>query len=329
MPEALDFSTFVTREGATAHMDLAVEGVACAGCIRKIENGLLQVPGIIDARLNFTNRRLSVNWQDDVLDAGDVMRSLEQIGYRAYPFEPARCESDEARNARWLLQCLAVAGFAALNIMLLSVSVWSGVGADMSPDLRDFFHWMSALIALPAAFYAGQPFFRSGLRALRARQLNMDVPISIGVLLALSMSLVETANHAEHAYFNSAVMLLFFLLCGRYLDLAMRRKTRSVAGNLAALKSEVAHCFTENQELVTVPAAALKPGDRLLVRPGERVPADGIVISGCSELDESLVTGENSSPQRYGRCNRACWHVELFRRAHGPGERRGARHAHR
>src|SRR6516164_3311878 len=106
MPEALDLSSFVTRQGAVAHMELAVEGVACAGCIRKIENGLREVPGVIDARLNFTNRRLSVNWQDGVLDAGEVMRSLERIGYRAYPFEPARCESDEARNARWLLQCL-------------------------------------------------------------------------------------------------------------------------------------------------------------------------------------------------------------------------------
>jgi len=294
MPEALDLSSFVTRQGAVAHMELAVEGVACAGCIRKIENGLREVPGVIDARLNFTNRRLSVNWQDGVLDAGEVMRSLERIGYRAYPFEPARCESDEARNARWLLQCLAVAGFAAMNIMLLSVSVWSGAGADRSQDLRDFFHWISALIALPAAFYAGQPFFRSALRALGAKRLNMDVPISLGVLLALGMSLVETANHAEHAYFDSAVMLLFFLLCGRYLDLAMRRKTRAVAGNLAALKSELAHRFGDNQELVTVPVAALRPGDRLLVRAGERVPADGVVMSGRSEIDESLVTGETA-----------------------------------
>ena len=146
----------------------------------------------------------------------------------------------------------------------------------MPQDTRDFFHWLSALIALPAAAYAGRPFFASALRAIRARQLNMDVPISLGVLLALGMSVVETANHAEHAYFDSAVMLLFFLLCGRYLDHAMRRKTRAVAGNLAALKAEVAHRFDDGGELVMVPVAALKPGDRLLVRPGERVPADGI-----------------------------------------------------
>lgn len=294
MPEPLDLSIFVKRDGGLSHLDLAVEGVGCAGCIRKIEGGLKRIPGIVDARLNFTNRRLAVDWQDGTLEASDVIGALERIGYRAHPFEPERAESDEARYARWLMKCLAVAGFAAMNIMLLSVSVWSGGAADMTPETRDFFHWLSALIALPAAAYAGQPFFRSALRALRARQLNMDVPISLGVLLALGMSVVETMSHAEHAYFDSAVMLLFFLLCGRYVDHAMRRKTRAVAGNLAALKAEVAHRFADGGELIMVPAEALAAGDRLLVRPGERVPADGTVISGTSEIDESLVTGETA-----------------------------------
>ncbi len=294
MPEPLDLSIFVKHDGNLSHLDLAVEGVGCAGCIRKIEGGLKRIPGIVDARLNFTNRRLSVDWQDGMLAASDVIGALERIGYRAHPFEPERAEFDEARHARWLMKCLAVAGFAGMNIMLLSVSVWSGSAADMTPETRDFFHWLSALIALPAVAYAGQPFFRSALRAVRVRQLNMDVPISLGVLLALGMSLAETMGHAEHAYFDSAVMLLFFLLCGRYVDHAMRRKTRAVAGNLAAMKAEVAHRFADGGELVTVPAAALEPGDRLLVRPGERVPADGTVISGASEIDESLVTGETT-----------------------------------
>src|SRR6266508_148374 len=294
MSEALDLSIYVRRDGHAAHMDLAVEGVGCAGCIRKIEDGLKQVPGVIDARLNFSNRRLAVCWRDGALEAGEVIRALERIGYRAHPFEPERAEADETRHARRLMKCLAVAGFAAMNILLLSVSVWSGHFTDMAPETRDFFHWLLALIALLAVAYAGQPFFQSALRAIRARQLNMDVPISLGVLLALGMSIVETAGHAEHAYFDSAVMLLFFLLCGRYLDHAMRRKTRAVAGNLAALKAEVAHRFDGGGELVMVPVAALSPGDRLLVRPGERVPADGIVISGRSEIDDSLITGETA-----------------------------------
>jgi Cu2+-exporting ATPase len=297
MTETRDLSIFVRCDAdGIAHMDLAVEGVGCAGCIRKIENGLKQLPGITDARINFTNRRLAVGWRDKTLNASEVIDALDRIGYRAHPFEAGRAESDEARQARWLMRCLAVAGFAAMNIMLLSVSVWSG-GIEMTPETRDLFHWLSALIALPAAAYAGQPFFRSAWNALQTGGVNMDVPISLGVILALGMSVVETANHAHHAYFDSAIMLLFFLLCGRYLDHAMRRKTREVAGNLAALKAEVAHRFEKNGEIVLVPAAALKTGDRLLVRPGERTPADGVVVSGHSEIDESLVTGETARRQ--------------------------------
>jgi Cu2+-exporting ATPase len=295
MTEASDLSMFVSHgEAGTAHMTLAVEGVGCAGCIRKIEGGLKQLPGIVDARLNFTNRRLVVDWREGELDAAQVIEAVERIGYRAHPFEPERAEAEEAQHARWLMRCLAVAGFAAMNVMLLSVSVWSGNVSDMTPQTRDFFHWLSALIALPAAGYAGQPFFQSALRAIRARHLNMDVPISLGVILALGMSVVETALHAQHAYFDSAVMLLFFLLCGRYLDHAMRRKTRSVAANLAAFKAEFAHRLEDSGEVVRVPVGVLRPGDRLLVRPGDRVPADGAVISGTSEIDESLITGETA-----------------------------------
>jgi Cu2+-exporting ATPase len=294
MAETIDLSLFVERRDGAAHIDLAVEGIACGACIRRIESGIKALPGVLDARLNFANRRLAVDWREADLDAAHVVAALERIGYRAHPFRPERAELDEARHAAWLMRCLAVAGFAAMNIMLLSVSVWSGNVTDMTPETRDFFHWVSALIALPAAAYAGRPFFASAVAALRARRLNMDVPISLGVILALGMSVVETIGHATHAYFDSAIMLLFFLLCGRYLDHAMRRKTRAVAGNLAALKAETAHRIGDTGEVVAVPAAALAPGDRLLVRPGERIPADGTVLGGTSEIDDSLVIGETA-----------------------------------
>ena len=293
MAEALDLSLFVERGDAGAsHMTLAVEGVACAGCIRKIESGLARLPGVIDARLNFTERRLAVDWRNDEIDAARIIEAIEQIGYHAHPFAPERTDADESAQAKRLLRCLAVAGFAAMNVMLLSVSVWAGNVSDMTQETRDLFHWLSALIALPAAAYAGQPFFHSAFRALRTRHVNMDVPISIGVTLALGLSVYETAIHATHAYFDSAIMLLFFLLVGRYLDLAMRRKTRLFAGNLASIKADFAHRLDASGELIRVPVAALYPGDRVLVRAGERVPADGTVINGASEIDESLVTGE-------------------------------------
>ncbi|MGY3611235.1 MULTISPECIES: copper-translocating P-type ATPase, partial [unclassified Bradyrhizobium] len=178
------------------------------------------------------------------------------------------------------------------NVMMLSIPVWSGNVSDMLPEQRDFFHWMSALIALPAAAYAGQPFFRSAFNALRAGHVNMDVPISIGVILALGMSIVETIGHADHAYFDAAIMLLTFLLVGRYLDQSMRRRTRAVAGNLAALKAETATKFVGPDEISVVPAAAIRAGDTVLLRPGERSAVDGTVIDGRSEIDQSLITGE-------------------------------------
>jgi Cu2+-exporting ATPase len=293
MAETVDLSLFV-QPGASgaSHMTLAVDGVACAGCIRKIESGLTKLPGVIDARLNFTQRRLAVDWRNDEIDANRIIEAIEAIGYHAHPFAPERVEADDGAQGKWLLKCLAVAGFAGMNVMLLSVSIWAGNVSDMTPETRDLFHWLSALIALPAAAYAGQPFFQNAFRALRARQLNMDVPISLGVTLALGLSLFETATHATHAYFDSAIMLLFFLLCGRCLDLAMRRKTRLFAGNLASLNAEFAHRLDASGELVQIPAAALHPGDRILVRPGESIPADGTIINGTSDIDESLVTGE-------------------------------------
>ncbi|MCZ7657478.1 MAG: heavy metal translocating P-type ATPase [Xanthobacteraceae bacterium] len=295
MPETRDLSHFVKRlDGGVAHIDLAVEGITCAACMVAIEDGLSAVPEVTRARVNLTNRRVAVEWRDGALDPVRVIDRLADLGYRAYPFEPASAEAEEEKESRFLLRCLGVAAFAMMNVMLLSVSVWSGNATDITPEQRDFFHWLSALIALPAAAYAGQPFFRSAMRALMARSLNMDVPITLGVLLALGMSVVETLNHAEHAYFDSAVMLLTFLLAGRFLDQNMRRRTRAVAGNLAALKAETASKFVTPEEIREVPIAAIHAGDLVLVRPGERIAVDGVVTEGRSEIDQSLVTGETA-----------------------------------
>jgi len=293
MQATQDFSYYVKDLGAgLQHIDLAVEGVNCAGCMSKIERGLSAIPDVTLARVNLTDRRVALEWKQGALDPSNFIDRLAELGYKAYPFETADAEAAENGQSRFLLRCLGVAAFATLNVMMLSVPVWSGNVSDMLPEQRDFFHWLSALIALPAAAYAGQPFFRSAYRALIARGVNMDVPISIGVLLALGMSLVETVNHAEHTYFDAAIMLLTFLLVGRYLDQSMRRRTRAVAGNLAALKAETVTKFVGNGEIAVVPVAAVYPGDIVLLRPGERCAVDGTVIEGRSEIDQSLITGE-------------------------------------
>ncbi len=296
MTERLDLSAFVRPlvDGG-ARIDFAVEGVNDASAIRAIETELCKLSGLTKARVNFTERRLLVEWTGSGFDPASVVERLVGLGCRAFPLALRAPEDDaEIAQARWLLRCLAVAAFAAMNIMLLSIAIWAGNLSDITPETRDFFHWLSGLIVLPAAAFAGQPFFRSAIRSLRARSLNMDAPISLAVLLALAMSVFETARHAEHAYFDSAIMLLVFLLAGRYLDQAMRRKTRSYAANLSALRALTASRIEASGEIITVPASALKEGDVVLVRPGDRMPVDGLVIEGRSEIDQSLVTGETT-----------------------------------
>ncbi|HML14341.1 MAG TPA: heavy metal translocating P-type ATPase [Xanthobacteraceae bacterium] len=294
MNDVRDLTHFLRWDGGTARLELAVDGIHCAGCMRRIERGLADVPAVTRARVNLTDKRVAVEWAGGAPDPARVVDRLAELGFKAYPFEPARAEANEAEAAASLLRRLGVAAFAAMNIMLLSVSVWSGNVTDITPEQRDFFHWLSALIALPAAAYAGQPFFRSAVRALAARSLNMDVPITLGVLLALAMSVFETLGHAEHAYFDSAIMLIAFLLAGRYLDQNMRRRTRTLAGNLAALRAETAVKFVGNGEIRELPIASIRPGDRVLVRPGERIAVDGVVIDGRSDVDQSLITGETA-----------------------------------
>jgi Cu2+-exporting ATPase len=297
MAAAPDYSHFVkTDKEGRSRLDLAIDGITCAACLDDIETAMKRLPGVMLARLNLTSHRLAVTFDSARIDSGTLAGALEAIGYRAYPFEQRKVEADEAARFTLLLKCLGVAVFAAMNIMLLSISVWSGEATTMSPETRDFFHFLSALIALPAAAYAGQPFYMSAWAALRQGRLNMDVPIAIGVFLALALSVYETRHHQLHAYFDSAIMLLAFLLAGRVMDQAMRRKTRAAAGNLAALKGENALRFEpgadEQEKLELVPVAALAAGDRVLVRAGERIPADGEIEQGASALDESAITGE-------------------------------------
>lgn len=290
-----DWNAFATpRPDGSTHMDLAVEGITCAACMSTIEHGLKALPGVTAARLNLTTHRLAVDWTPAAVDAGQVVRRLEELGYRAHPFDPGRRSAEEEAETRELMRCMGAAGFATMNIMLLSVSVWAGNATDIDGPTRDLFHWVSALIAVPAVFYSGRPFFRSALRALRAYRTNMDVPISIGITLTLGLSIFETMRHAPEAYFDSVVMLLFFLLTGRFLDQNMRRRTRSVAENVAALRAETASRILPDGTVREVPLSKIDPGALVLVRPGERVAVDGVVEDGGSEIDQSLVTGETT-----------------------------------
>ncbi len=280
----------------TVCVELAVEGVSCPACMAKIEKGVGKLAGVANARYNMTTHRLRVEGDPALLQADTIITTIDDLGYKASPFTLDKVEADAEAHGRFLLRAMAVAGFAAANIMMLSVPVWSGNVSGIEPETRALFHWVSAIIALPAVAYAGQPFFQSAFAALRKRRLNMDVPISLAVILALIMSVIQTATGAEDAYFDSAVMLLFFLLIGRYLDHRSRQRTRDLGQNMLALQRPTVTRLMPDGETRTVPAADIRPGDRVLVSPGSRVGIDGVVVAGNSQLDASLITGE-TEPQ--------------------------------
>lgn len=279
----------------TLHM--IVEGMHCPSCIRKIEGGLMALDGVVGARVNLSTKRLTVSWEKGALDADALVARVADIGFHAVPFDPDVLRSADDAEDKRLLRAMGVAGFATANIMLLSVSVWSGNASDMGEATRTLMHWISALIAIPAIAYAGQPFFRSAWGALRVRRMNMDVPISLAVILATSMSLYQSAVSGVHAYFDAAVMLLFFLLIGRYLDRRVRSEARSAAQNLLALRARAAMVVGADGAQRAMPIEALSPGMCVAVAVGERVPVDGIVRTGAGDIDTSLVTGE-SLPRR-------------------------------
>jgi Cu2+-exporting ATPase len=276
-------------EAGKARIDFLVPEMHCAGCLSGIERTLMGVPGVEAARANLTARRVSVRFDPAAAAPDDFLTAIEALGYAARPFDPAVLDAAETDPVGGeLVRAMAVAGFAAANIMMLSVSVWSGAEAAT----RDFFHWVSALIALPAIAYAGRPFFRSAWRALRSRDMNMDVPISLGVLLAAGMSLYETATHGEHAWFDASVTLLFFLLVGRFLDHRMRDAARSAAARLMSMSARSAMRLEPDGSAVHVPIGQIRPGDRVRVAAGERIPVDGVVSKGSSDIDRSMLTGE-------------------------------------
>ena len=266
--------------------DLSVPGIHCGGCIQKIENVLGALPGVEAARVNLSTKRVAIRWRAGA-EVPPFIATLGNLGYSAHLYDTAIDAKDNALGQ--LLRALAVAGFAASNIMLLSVSVWSGADAST----RDFFHWLSAIIAFAALAYSGRIFFLSAWNVLKRGHTNMDVPISIGVLLAFGMSLYETIHHGQHAYFDAAVSLLFFLLIGRTLDHMMRQRARTAVVGLANLAARGALTVQPDGTRLFLPAEEIKPGMTILVAAGERLPVDARVASGRSELDCSLLTGES------------------------------------
>jgi len=269
---------------------LAVDNMHCGGCMRSVEQALGNLKDVLSARANFSQRRVIVR-ANSTIEPEDLITVLKGAGFQASLLDDF---SDTTRDdlTTDLSQRLGVSAFAAMNIMLLSVSVWSGEGGDMDEATRAMFHWISAIIALPAIAYAGKPFFASALTALLNWRVNMDVPISLGVLLATGLSLYQTSTANEQVYFDAAIMLLTFLLLGRLLDQMMRKKASNAAQNLLKLRQPTVRIVTKQGQTQRVPVGTITEGMRVLVATGERIPVDGRVNEGESNIDQSIITGE-------------------------------------
>jgi len=289
----IDYRNHVHHEEDLHTLYLMVEGIHCAACVWLIETALGRQDGVTQARVNMSTRRLVLKWQDETVDPNELVNIINGLGYRLVPYDPNLINSENQKNEKELMRAMAVAGFAAANVMLFSVSIWAGYSQGMQDTTRDLMHWLSALVALPAVAYAGRPFFKSALTSLKAGRLNMDVPISLAVLLAAGMSLYQVSTGAEHAYFDSSVSLLFFLLIGRYLDRRARGRARGAAEHLLGLNAVAVTVLNDDGTKSLIPPDQVTEDMKILCAAGERIAVDGVVMDGQSDIDTSLISGES------------------------------------
>jgi Cu2+-exporting ATPase len=285
---AQDPSAFVIDTKGLRSLDVMVRGAKCASCLGRIEGAVGKLPGVETARLNLSTGRMHVAWRGS-LAPRKVIEAVTGLGYGATAFDNGKADTNASREERGLLIAMAVAGLATANVMFLSEPMW--FGEDMDAGTITMFRWLAALVAVPASLSSGWTFYASALNSIRHRQLNMDVPISLAVLLSLALSLHATVIGGAHTYFDAAVMLLFFLLIGRFLDARLRRRAYAAANALAAMQTASATRVTGNIA-EAVRASDVRPGDVLIIAAGERLPVDAEVISGTSEADLRQVTGE-------------------------------------
>lgn len=269
---------------------LSAPTIRCGGCVAAIERALAALPDVEGVRANLTLRRISVTRTAGSPGLAGVFAELERIGHPATLIDEADLSVEAGdRTGQALLRAVAVAGFGAMNVMLLSVAVWSGAtGAT-----RETFHLISALIAVPIVLYAGRFFFVSAWNALRGGGVNMDVPIALAIALATGLSLYETARGGEEVFFDAAVTLTFFLLIGRWLDHRMRDRARSAMTGLARLAVREAVEVTSSGSQRMVAVEQIVPGMVLRIAAGERIPVDVRIVCGATDLDRTLVTGES------------------------------------
>jgi Cu2+-exporting ATPase len=294
--EEVDISQFVKIENEKKSVTLMVQGLHCAACVWLIENILKKQKAVSLARVNLSQKMLKIMWQGEVDYGNQLAHLISQIGYKLLPFDAEILQKAEKKYDDTILRAMAVAGFGAGNIMLLSISLWFSDSLDMGPRTHNLLQFFSCLIAIPVLLYSSRPFFSSAYKSIKAGYPNMDLPISLAIVLASCVSILQMMKNANHIYFDSVVMLIFFLLIGRYLDLKARKKAFEIASEFTLLSASFGRVLIDDK-IVTLPIKKIEKDMILLVAAGEKIAADGFVIEGESEVDNSMINGE-SLPQK-------------------------------
>jgi Cu2+-exporting ATPase len=272
---------------------LILEGIDCAACVWLNEQHIRALPGVQEAQVNYSTHRARVVWDDRQLKLSDILKSISEIGYIAHPYDPSKHHQLLEKQRKDYLKRLGLAGALGMQVMMFSIAMYSGNWWGMEQQYRTFLQWVSLLLTLPVFLYSGWPFYRAAWRDLRHKRAGMDVPISLGIVIAFAGSLFTMIGMGEHVYFDSVVMFIFFLLTARYLELVARKKASEHTE--ALIQSQATTAIRELPDNLTevVAAQELEPGDIVQVKPGETIPSDGDVIAGCTSIDESLLTGES------------------------------------
>lgn len=289
--------SFVRREDEyVREAALILEGITCPACVWLNEQQLLRLPGVLAVNVNYATRRARVTWDTRCILLSDILRAVSRIGYLARPFDPERYQQQLENDRRRLLRRFGVAGILGMQVMTISVALYVGAWSDAEFEFRRFLYWVSLLLTLPVLFYSAQPFFRSAWRDLKHFRAGMDVPVSLGIGAAFLASVWTSATGEGVVYYDSVCMFVFFLLTGRYFELAAHKRATEASETLVQTTPAMATRLVPDGEHTTeetVPVVELRPGDRIRIRPGEQIPADSVVLEGRSSVDESLLTGES------------------------------------
>lgn len=289
--------TFVTDPAPhQREATLLLEGITCAACVWLNEQHVARQAGVIAVHINYATRRARVRWDSRQTKLSEILSAIQAIGYRAYPYDPQREEALAGKERKSALWRLFVAGFGAMQVMMYALPEYVAGEGEMAADMSALLRWASLVLTLPVVLYSAAPFFVQASRDLKRRRLGMDVPVSLGIGVAFLASLWSFFTSRGEVYFDSVAMFVFFLLCGRFLEMLARQKAARGAEALAKVLPAVAERLVgwPSPKGERVDVSRLAAGDVVRVKPGEVIPGDGVVLDGCSAADESLLTGESS-----------------------------------